>query len=155
MALSELLLGIKAAVDELALALDAKEGEIKAESEKIGFDKGVASVPVPSEGGLFSQEEMDKYAQGKVDAALAAQVDPTPYSEEDMKAEFAKGVASVVIPVVDPTEEMKKLQDEIAVKDAKIVELGDKISAFDADLAAIESQDVKQIEDLRLKYKGV
>lgn len=67
--------------------MDAAVTAAKAEGEKSGYEKGVASVPVPVPGGTFDQAAMDKYADSKVEQAIAAlPADVTPYSEEDMQA---------------------------------------------------------------------
>ncbi len=67
--------------DQMDAAVNEAKASGLAEGEKSGFEKGAASVPVASPDGKFTQEEMDKYSQSKIDQLPA---DITPYGQADM-----------------------------------------------------------------------
>lgn len=95
-----------------------------------------------------------------IDANVAA----VELADVKYKEGFDAGVASVPVaapaptdgeaaPVVEPSEEVTKLKEQVAQLEADKVALGDKISAFDASLADLEGFEVAKIEELREKLK--
>lgn len=79
-----------------------------------GFEDGKASVVVPTDGGQYTKEQVDKLIAGAI-AALPA--DGTPYSEEQMTAVKA---------------ELQAAKDVVGSKDEQIAALQASMAKIDA-----------------------